>query len=233
MFKPLDKKRYFEQIAQLIREKILHEKLVEGFKLPTEQQLARELNVSRSVVREALRILDVMGYVDIRKGPQGGIFVNHLYHKPIRDSLRHLATNGHINVDHLFDVRLQLEPFIAAEAARCAKKNDIKRLSALIEDASHRMEDAAYLKNKDFEFHLLLAEASGNPVLTILMKSIIEILIEIASNFLDLNFEKELFQIHKDIFHNIAQKKESEAKNLIKTDILFVKKNLKKFYKIL
>jgi GntR family transcriptional repressor for pyruvate dehydrogenase complex len=228
MFKPLDKKRYFEQIAQLIREKILRENLKERFKLPTEQQLAKELNVSRSVVREALRILDVMGYVNIRKGPQGGIFVSNLYHKPITDSLRNLTTNGHITVNHIFDIRLQIEPFVAAEAARHAKKRDIKKLSALIEDASVHMDDAAYLKNKDMEFHLLLAEASGNPILAILMKSLIEILMEAAHNFLDHSFEKELFQIHKSIFHTIAQKKVSEVKKLIKADILFVKKNLKK-----
>jgi len=229
VFKPLDKKRYFEQIAQLIREKILHKNLEKGFKLPTEQQLAKDLNVSRSVIREALRILDVMGYVSIRKGPQGGIFVSNLYHKPITDSLRILTNNGHVTVDHIIDVRLQIEPFTAAEAARYAKKRDIKKLSALIEDASLHMDDAAYLKNKDMEFHLLLAEASGNPVLAILMRSVIEILREIAYNFLDHSFERELFQIHKNIFHSIAQKKVSEVKKLIKKDILFVKKNLKKF----
>jgi GntR family transcriptional repressor for pyruvate dehydrogenase complex len=231
MFKPLDKKRYFEQIAQLIREKILHENLEEGFKLPTEQQLAKELDVSRSVVREALRILDVMGYVDIRKGPQGGIFVSNLYHKPIRDSLRDLATNGHITIDNIFDVRLQIEPFIAAEAARYAKKSDIKKLSQLIESAGSHLEDVAYLKDKDMEFHLFLAEASGNPVLSILMKSLIEILKEIAHDFLDLSFERELFQIHKNIFCTIAQRKVSEVKKLVRTDILFVRKNLEKFLK--
>jgi DNA-binding FadR family transcriptional regulator len=58
-FKPLDKKPCFEQIAQLIRERILRENLKKGYKLPKKQQLASELNMSRSVVREALRILDV------------------------------------------------------------------------------------------------------------------------------------------------------------------------------
>jgi len=129
MFKPLEKKRYFEQIAQMIRERIFRENLKEGFRLPTEQQLAKELNVSRSVVREALRILDVMGYVDIKKGPQGGIFVSSLYHKPISDSLRNLANNGHITVNHLFDVRLQIETFIAAEAAQHAKRETWKNYS--------------------------------------------------------------------------------------------------------
>jgi GntR family transcriptional repressor for pyruvate dehydrogenase complex len=231
MFKPLDKKRYFEQIARLIRERILHDNLEEGFKLPTEQQLAKELDVSRSVVREALRILDVMGYVDIRKGPQGGIFVSNHYHKPIRDSLRGLANDGHITVGNIFDVRFQIEPFIAGEAARHAKKRDLKKLFELIEDASLHMDDAVYLKQKDLEFHLLLAEASGNPVLAILMKSLIEILAEIAHDFLNSTFEKELFKIHKNILHTIAQRKVNEVRKLIKTDILFVKKNLKKFFK--
>jgi DNA-binding FadR family transcriptional regulator len=231
MFKPLDKKRYFEQVAQLIREKILHENLEEGFRFPTEQQLAKDLNVSRPVLREALRILDVMGYVNIRKGSQGGIFVSNLYHKPICESLRQLTTNGHVSIDHLFDVRLQIEPFAAAEAARHAKKSDLKKVAALIDDAAHHMDDPVYLKSKDMEFHLLLAEVSGNPVLSILMKSVIEILREIAHGFLDLSFEKELFQIHRNIFRTITQKKVDDAKRLVKTDILFVKKNLKAFLK--
>lgn len=229
MFEPLEKKRYFEQIAQMIRERILRENLGEGFKLPTELQLAKELNVSRSVVREALRILDAMGYVDIRKGPCGGIFVNNLYHKPITNSLRPLTNGGQITVNHIFDVRLQIEPFIAVEAARNAKKSSLKKLSQLIEDASAHMDDAAYLKEKDMEFHLLLAEASGNPVLSILMKSLIEILKEVAHDFLDSSFEKELFQIHKKIFHTISQKRTTEVKKLVRTDLLFVKRNFERF----
>jgi len=228
MFKPLDKKRYFEQIAQLIRERILRENLKKGYKLPTEQQLASELNVSRSVVREALRILDVMGYVTVKKGPQGGIFVSNLYHKPITDSIRQLATNGHITVDHLFDVRLQIEPFIASEAAQRAKKRDLKKLFALIEDASLHIDDAAYLKKKNIEFHLLLAEVSGNPVLAILMKSVTEILKEIAYHFLDPSFEREIFQVHKEILSTLIQRKANEAKKLVKEDIIFVKRSLGK-----
>ena len=93
------------------------------------------------------------------------------------------------------------------------------------------MDDASYLKSKDMELHLLLAEASGNPVLSILMRSVIEILRDIACGFLDLSFEKELFQIHQNILRAITQKKVSEVGKLVKTDILFVRKNLKAFLK--
>jgi GntR family transcriptional repressor for pyruvate dehydrogenase complex len=73
MFEPLEKKRYSDQIANLIQKRILTQNLADGVKLPGERQLAEELGVSRSVVREALRMLDASGYVSIKKGPRGGI----------------------------------------------------------------------------------------------------------------------------------------------------------------
>jgi DNA-binding FadR family transcriptional regulator len=228
-FQPLDKKRYFEQVAQLIREKILRESLQEGFRLPSEVQIANELNVSRSVVREALRILDVMGYIHAKKGPQGGIFVSSHYHKPISDSFRSLAASGQVTVDHLFDVRLQIEPFIIEEATIHAKNDDINKIAILLENAALHMDDAAQLKRANIDFHLLLAEASGNPVLSILMKSLTDILMEIAYTFLDHDFEKRLFGIHTKIFRAITEKKTKEVSKLIKADILFVRKNLKNY----
>lgn len=228
-FQPLDKKRYFEQVAQLIRAKILGEGLEEGFRLPSEIQIANELDVSRSVVREALRILDVMGYIHVKKGPQGGIFVSSHYHKPISDSFRLLADSGQITVDHLFDVRLQIEPFIIEEATIHAKDNDIEKIASLFKNTSLNMDDTAQLKRANIDFHLLLAEASGNPVLSILMKSLTDILMEVAYTFLDHEFEKQLFGIHRKIFHAIQLKKSREVSKLIKADILFVRRNLKNY----
>ncbi|HOP87005.1 MAG TPA: GntR family transcriptional regulator, partial [Syntrophorhabdaceae bacterium] len=83
MFEPFKKKRYSEQIASLIQKKIIKEDILVGSRLPTERQLAEDLNVSRAVVREALRILDSLGHIQIKKGPKGGIFVSNVYHKPI------------------------------------------------------------------------------------------------------------------------------------------------------
>ena len=228
MFQPLDKKRYFEQIAELIRAKIFRENLQEGFRLPSEQQLAADLNVSRSVVRESLRILDVMGYVKIKKGPQGGIFVSALYHKPMSDSLRSLAVNGQVTVDHLFDARLQIEPLIAMETTKHATENELKKLFDLMDDAALHMDDAAYLKQKNIDFHFLLAEVSGNPVFTMIMKALIEILLEIAYDFLDPVFEKELFYVHKNLLNAISDRKYDVVEKLVNEDILFVKSNLKK-----
>ncbi|MDP2157716.1 MAG: FCD domain-containing protein, partial [Nitrospirota bacterium] len=116
----------------------------------------------------------------------------------------------------------------AAEAARHAKESDIQKLSVLFEDAASNIDDSAYLKQKNIEFHLLLAEASGNPVLCIIMKSVIEILNEIAFCFLDPAFEKELFLgVHTRILDAIVHREVGAVKKLIKEDILLVQQKLK------
>ena len=128
MFGPLKKKRYSDQVAELIQKRIFEDHLEKGTGLPTEQAFAREFEVSRSVIREALRILEISGLVSIKKGPSGGIFVSNGYHRPIRKSLKNLVASGEVTIDHLFDVRLLIEPHIAKEAALCADDSDIKKM---------------------------------------------------------------------------------------------------------
>ena len=90
MFQPLEKKRFSDRIVELIKAKIIQENLKIGTRLPSEIDLSQEFSVSRSVIREALRILEISGLVSIKKGPSGGIFVSNVYHKPIKDSLSNL-----------------------------------------------------------------------------------------------------------------------------------------------
>ncbi len=231
MFEPLEKRRYSEQIAHLIRQRILTENLENGAKLPAERQLATELGVSRSVVREALCMLDVSGYVSMKKGPGGGIFVSQVYHKPISDSLKNLAVNGQITVDHLFDVRLQIEPFMAYDAARHATKAHIRGLQELMAEARQCLDDAASLKQKNILFHILLGEASANPVSEMFMKSIAEILNDVAYKFLDLSCERIFFNTHGKILKLVADRKAREAMRLVKEDILDVRKRLSRALK--
>jgi GntR family transcriptional regulator, transcriptional repressor for pyruvate dehydrogenase complex len=228
MFKPFEGKRYSEQIASLIQKKIIDDEIMVGSRLPTERQLAEELRVSRSVVREALRILDLSGHVQIKKGPRGGIFVSNVYHKPISVSLKNMADNGLITIDDMWDVRTSFEPLLVMQATRNAGKEDLKRLNQLFEDAEKHFSDAVYLKNKNFEFHIVLADISGNPILSTFMKAFLEMLAEIAYNFLDLTFEQNLLQIHKDLAQAIARRKPMEAKKILHRDVLFLKESLKK-----
>lgn len=229
MFEPLEKQRYSDKIVALIKEKIFARHMETGTRLPSEIELSQDFNVSRSVVREALRILEITGLVRIRKGPTGGIFVSHLYNRPITTSLGDLIASGEITIDHLFDARLLIEPHIAREAALNASEEDLKELHELILDSSRHQDDPAFLKKNNLRFHLLLAKASGNPLFSILLESVFEVLIERSLDFLDLSLEKGFYQIHKQILRLIEKKQPDAAAELVRTDILDVMNKIKGF----
>jgi GntR family transcriptional repressor for pyruvate dehydrogenase complex len=231
MFRPLRKKRFSDQIVELIQKKILEDHLEPGTNLPSEMEMAKEFQVSRSVIREALRILEISGLVMIKKGPTGGIFVSNVYHEPIKRSLNHLITSGEVTVDHLFDARLLIEPHIAKQAALHASDEDLKRFQTLFEDSTSHLDDPVRLKKNNLEFHLLLARASGNPVLAVMLESVFELLIEQTMDFVDLTFERKFFKIHKAIFEVISRRQPEETGRLIRKDIMDVMETLKAFKK--
>ena len=221
-------KRYSEQVAQMIQGKIIKDEIKIGSRLPTERQLAEDLKVSRSVLREALRLLEASGYIEVKKGPKGGIFVSNVFHKPISVLWKNLAENGHITIDHIFDVRMQFEPYVMVEATKNATKEDIQRLRELYVDVDAHFDDPVYLKNRNFEFHVILSGISRNPILSTFTKALLEILAETAHNFLDLTFEQELSRIHREIIELMGAKKLDAVKRMFKKDILFLKDTLEK-----
>ncbi|HUT72253.1 MAG TPA: FadR/GntR family transcriptional regulator [Desulfatiglandales bacterium] len=229
VFRPLEKRRYSEQIADLIQDKILRDHLEIGTSLPSEKDLSLEFQVSRSVIREALRMLEVSGLVKIKKGPSGGIFVSNGFHKPITNSLNNLITLGDVTIDHLFDVRLLIEPHIAMEAALNAKNEHVKKLKELIDDSSNHQDDPIHLKRNNLKFHLLVAKASGNPVLSLLLESVIELLVKTTLDFLDLSLERHFFRVHERIAQVIAQGESEEAERLVREDILDTKEKIERF----
>jgi len=229
MFRPLKKKRFSDQIADLIQKKILVDNLAVGTHLPSEKAMADEFQVSRSVIREALRILEISGLVRIKKGPTGGIFVSDVYHAPIKRSLNNLITSGDVTVDHLYDARLLIEPHIAGQAALHAGEADLEKFRALFEDSASHLNDPVRLKKNNLEFHLLLARASGNPVLAVMLESVFELLAERTRDYIDLVLERKFFEIHKAIFEVITRRQPEETSRLIREDIMDVMETLKTF----
>jgi DNA-binding FadR family transcriptional regulator len=229
MFSPLKKKRYSDQIADLIQDRIVQERLKTGTNLPSEQELASEFQVSRTVVREALRILEISGLVRVKKGPAGGIFVSDRYHAPFRKTLKNMVARGEVSIDHLFDVRLLIEPFIAREAALHAKKKDIVGLEQVIRDSAAHLDDPVILKRNNLNFHLLLARASGNPLFSVLLEAVFDLLIESSQDFFESALERHFHETHERIFHLIKRRKGHESERLMREDILDVKEKLKSF----
>lgn len=221
-FGSFEKKRYSQQISQLILERILNTELKTGEKLPAERDLARDFQVSRTVIREAIRELELSGLVIVKKGAKGGIFIDHAYHRPFMDSLQNLISSGLATVTHILEARMLIEPYITVQAALKAEKKDLDVLRSLLADSSRHMDNAKILKRNNFEFHILIGKAANNPIFSIFMTSVMEILEKLSSDFVFLSAERSFLKSHEKIFHAIETKKADEIKALVEKDIMDV-----------
>ncbi|RLB00563.1 MAG: FadR family transcriptional regulator, partial [Deltaproteobacteria bacterium] len=111
------RKRLYEEIAEVLKKAILSGDYRVGDKLPSEMELAERFGVSRLVIREAIRYLELSGLIEVRQGATGGAFVRELDSKIIRQNLSDLLFFRKISVSQLYEVRMYVEPEVARLAA--------------------------------------------------------------------------------------------------------------------
>jgi GntR family transcriptional regulator, transcriptional repressor for pyruvate dehydrogenase complex len=152
-------RKLFHEIAESIAAEIIRTKLPPGARLPTEQQMATAMGVSRTVVREAVAALRADGVVTTRQG--AGAFVStEIEKRPFR-----LAVEGLPSIREVIDVmelRQSVEveaAALAAERSSAASRREIGQTLAAIEAAIERGESAV---DEDFAFHHAIAAATNN-----------------------------------------------------------------------
>ena len=155
-------RRIAEQIAQLIR----RGEYKPGDRLPPERDLARQLEVSRPSVREALIALEVEGYVEVRVG--SGVYVTQ--RRPAARSVDPLP--GDSGPFELISARRLLESECAALAARQANPAQIRRMRAALTAMERDRRRAVMPLDNDRRFHLEIAEGSGNSALALAVRTL-------------------------------------------------------------
>ncbi len=137
---------------------------VPGQRLPSERELAPLLGVSRSTVRDALGRLTDTGYVEVRRGRNGGYFVLADWGPSSAETVRrHLVPNWEA-FEALFDARTLLEPLIAGTAAARRTPADCETITAALRDYQDAPDREAS-RQADERLHRAIAEATHNPVL--------------------------------------------------------------------
>ena len=225
-FQPLEKKRFSEQVAHEVETKILNNELRLGERLLSEVDLAKEFHVSRTVIREALRLLEGRGFVKIKRGPKGGIFADDGFHRPLSEALGRLVDSGKVTAGDIFEFRLLLEPYVTEEAAKRATKDDLRELKSLIDLAREHMDDSRALQRIRGKFHVQLATATGNPVLQLIMNALIELLRKYFCHFHETDLERHLVETHAHILQAIMDRNAKLARDLMTRDILELKRHV-------
>ena len=160
----------YEQIADKIESQITSEEYENGARLPSEQQLGEELGVSRTIVREALKLLKERGLVETRTG--SGAYVTKPEAQNISDVVSRIIHLDGINYADVFKVRSILETEAAALAAKNVTEEQIQDLQMLFDNIKDRTQSNEKRAENDFLFHYHVAAASGNPLLALLVEAI-------------------------------------------------------------
>jgi GntR family transcriptional repressor for pyruvate dehydrogenase complex len=171
---PLKQRRVSEEVADQLREAIFSGRIEPGDKLPPERQLAQQFRVSRLVLREALRSLERVGMLVIKRGYGGGAFVSAMDKSAVSRSLSVVIRFGETSLDDLTEARLIYEPEIARLAAERATEEDLAIIKRLVEEQKAKLTGDTFGHPTNLSFHRLIAEATKNPVLVILVDAVME-----------------------------------------------------------
>ncbi len=175
--KPITKSRLSEAAVEQIKELILTEKKKPGSKLPSERELVSQLQISRNSVREALRMLEIMGLVEVKPGK--GTYVKGLSGDLFSPLPTWLAAHKE-TLHNQFEARLILEPAAAEFAALRATPSDISRLKEALTVFKQKLaeNDIVGLIIADIRFHSLIGAATGNKTIEMLTDTITRLLFD-------------------------------------------------------
>jgi len=209
VFQKLKTERLPEIIENAIIDFILKEGFNLGDRLPNEKDMARQFGVSISTMREALRGLEIYGVIEKKRGKSGGIFVGN-YSSFLTVLRNFFKLNSFKNKD-IHQVRQIIEPAVAEIAASCITPKNLQALEKNIKYCESKVKglgedisegDFYDIEDKNIEFHALIAEATQNPVLILMVKYVLYLLVSYKKDLLapDLSFAMEVVNGHLAIF---------------------------------
>ncbi len=167
------------QVARRIEADIIRRGWPVGQSLGSEQALQQRYQVSRSVLREAVRLVEHHRVARMRRGPNGGLLVCEPDAAPATQAIIIYLEYRGITIDDLLNARLLLEPLAASRAALRIDEAGIDRLRAVLRAEQDRRPDPAAPND---EFHAALADQSKNPVLQLFIDILMRLTVRYAED---------------------------------------------------
>ncbi|WAH96296.1 FadR/GntR family transcriptional regulator [Arthrobacter sp. MMS18-M83] len=176
MFTRVRPRRGFEYVSEQIRDAVSEGRLKPGGRLPAEREMAQIFGVSRQGVREALRGLEMSGLVESKPGVNGGVFILPGDPGVVTRAVNDLASLGVLSAESLLEARILLTSDVLRLVCERATEEDFKRLEddiATVEQFEDSIDEVGAVRTiRITHFYSLLAEATHNEVLVMLMNSL-------------------------------------------------------------
>lgn len=207
IFQKAQPKRVFQDVVGQIQEAILNGEIPIGDRLPPERELCEMFAASRGTLREALRILEQKGLIEIRLGSSGGAYVRGANAELMAESLDMLIHSSEISLLHLAEFREGVEGTVCALAAKRASEEDCKKLSDLLAQATacfeKGIEEWENFVRVDEKIHMIMADIAENPLYAVVLRSVHDNIHRYYDKFLQAG-PNEFEENYKDLKQIIA-----------------------------
>jgi len=225
ILEPIIRTRLSDQIVERLKKYIADNNLKLGDRLPSERKIMKELHTGRTVVREALRILENMGLIEVRPGK--GAFIT----DPTYRMFTWISFQQDVLSEH-FEIRLIIEPRAASLAAERGTKEAILKIRAAHNNYISKLEEDCLeeIIKADAIFHSCVANATQNRTLSILMKTMSSSLLEGWNATLGIPERvQKTVEEHEDITKAIEDRMSEKAASMMKRHLNNAIADLKKF----
>jgi GntR family transcriptional regulator, transcriptional repressor for pyruvate dehydrogenase complex len=200
LFRQVQQNKMALEIIRQVREAILDGKLRPGDRLRPEKELVTQFKVSKHTLREAMRALEAMGFIEVRKGAGGGPVVLEVDMETTRDSIANFLYFQNVSVVDLSEVRKLFEPYLARLAAQHISHEDLKKLEGVHRACQEVLSRGENMYKLEIDFHRHLARVSGNPVLVLILDFVNSLLADSKKQIRPgLAFSEEVMAAHQRI----------------------------------
>jgi GntR family transcriptional repressor for pyruvate dehydrogenase complex len=222
-FEAVKRTKLYEKVAQQIKEMMRDGLLKPGDRLPAERELAETFRVSRSSLRDAIRVLEVMGLVAPRQGE--GTIVCDVSAESLMSPLSSMLLHKRELVSELLDLRRMIEPPLAGRAAIRATPDEISRLEDILGRQKKKVDRGELAVEEDAEFHYAIAEAAKNTVVLRVVDVFMDLLRESRARSLQVQGRlQKSFAGHQRIFRAIKRHKAAAAEIAMRQHIQEIEK---------
>lgn len=227
---PVKSPKVYEIIFNQIKESFISGELKPGDKLPPERELSNRFKVSRTSIREALRVLEINGVIEVRPGD--GTFIRKSDVQSLIEQLSASIIKAEDNmVYEMLEVRRVIETECAFLAAQRANSLDLQNILKALEEMARSEHDEELGLRADLHFHYSIAQATNNSIFAGLVHTLSDQMKDTIRATRRHRFAKpghfqETLQEHKEIFHSIALKEADKAKQLMDAHIIRIREQM-------
>lgn len=197
----IDVPKASDVLADTLRERILSGDFPEDTALPPERDLVTQAQMSRTTVREALRILEAQGFVKLKSGRAGGAFVRLPGEESVASTVGMVIQGRRIRMETLLETREAIEPMLARLAATRHTADDLARIVAANDAMKRSTGSLSGFLQANVDWHVGVAEASHNELLVGLMSALSKAIYLSTENrsFIDENIRKATLRAHEAV----------------------------------